>query len=339
MKTYLLYGPKDIRLAEKPAPNPEAGQVLVEIKFTGICGSDLHYFNHGFCGRFVPKRPFALGHEFSGIVREVGSNVQSLSIGDEIAIDPSMPCGSCNHCRSGHYNLCLNMKFFGSASCDPHIDGSMGEFVAVPSSNCYVLPKGIDLAQASLLEPLSVAMHAVRQVGNISGKSVLITGGGPIGQLILRVARAFGAYRVTMSDVNAFARDFALASGANAAINPVDENAWQANGHYDVVIEASGVPSALSNGLEVVRRGGTVVLVGTLPELFSLPGNLIMSKELKLFGSFRFAHVFQDAINMVAAGQINLDGIVTDIYGFDDVPIAMEKALAKDHVMKVQIAV
>ena len=339
MKTYLLYGPKDIRLAEKPAPNPEAGQVLVEIKFTGICGSDLHYFNHGFCGRFVPKRPFALGHEFSGIVREVGSNVQSLSIGDEIAVDPSMPCGSCNHCRSGHYNLCLNMKFFGSASCVPHIDGSMGEFVAVPSSNCYVLPKGIDLAQASLLEPLSVAMHAVRQVGNISGKSVLITGGGPIGQLILRVARAFGAYRVTVSDVNAFARDFALASGANAAINPVDENAWQANGHYDVVIEASGVPSALSNGLEVVRRGGTVVLVGTLPELFSLPGNLIMSKELKLFGSFRFAHVFQDAINMVAAGQINLDGIVTDIYGFDDVPIAMEKALAKDHVMKVQIAV
>jgi len=339
MKTYLLYGPKDIRLAEKPAPNPEAGQVLVEIKFTGICGSDLHYFNHGFCGRFVPKRPFALGHEFSGIVREVGSNVQSLSIGDEIAVDPSMPCGSCNHCRSGHYNLCLNMKFFGSASCDPHIDGSMGEFVAVPSSNCYVLPKGIDLAQASLLEPLSVAMHAVRQVGNISGKSVLITGGGPIGQLILRVARAFGAYRVTMSDVNAFARDFALASGANAAINPVDENAWQANGHYDVVIEASGVPSALSNGLEVVRRGGTVVLVGTLPELFSLPGNLIMSKEWKLFGSFRFAHVFQDAINMVAAGQINLDGIVTDIYCFDEVPIAMEKALAKENVMKVQIAV
>jgi 2-desacetyl-2-hydroxyethyl bacteriochlorophyllide A dehydrogenase len=231
------------------------------------------------------------------------------------------------------------MKFFGSASCDPHIDGSMGQYVVVPSSNCYVLPKGIHLAQASLLEPLSVAMHAVRQVGDISGKSVLITGGGPIGQLILRVARAFGAYRVTMSDVNAFARDFALASGANAAINPVDEKAWQANEHYDVVIEASGVPSALSNGLEVVRRGGSVVLVGTLPELFSLPGNLIMSKELKLFGSFRFAHVFQDAISMVAAGQINLDGIVTDIYGFDDVPIAMEKALAKENVIKVQIAV
>lgn len=113
MKTYLLYGPKDIRLADRPVPTLEAGEVLVEIKFTGICGSDLHYFNHGFCGRFVPKRPFALGHEFSGIVREVGSNVQGLSTGDEIAVDPSMPCGSCNHCRSGHYNLCFNMKFLG----------------------------------------------------------------------------------------------------------------------------------------------------------------------------------------------------------------------------------
>ena len=339
MKTYLLYGPKDIRLAEKPAPNPEAGQVLVEIKFTGICGSDVHYFNHGFCGRFVPKRPFALGHEFSGIVKQLGSNVQGLSVGDEVAVDPSMPCGACNFCRSGHYNLCLSMKFFGSASCDPHIDGSMGQFVVVPSSNCYVLPEGIDLANASLLEPLSVAMHAVRQVGDISGKSVLITGGGPIGQLILRVARAFGAYKVTMSDVSAYARDFALASGAIAAINPLDEHAWQSDNNYDVVFEASGVPSALANGLEVVRRGGAVVLVGTLPELFSLPGNLIMSKELKLFGSFRFAHVFHDAINMVAAGQINLDGIVTDIYGFDDVPEAMQKALAKENVMKVQIAI
>jgi L-idonate 5-dehydrogenase len=231
------------------------------------------------------------------------------------------------------------MKFFGSASCDPHIDGSMGQFVVVPSSNCHVLPKGIDLSKASLLEPLSVAMHAVRQVGDISGKSVLITGGGPIGQLILRVARAFGAYKVTVSDVSAYARDFALASGAIAAINPLDEHAWQSDNNFDVVFEASGVPSALANGLEVVRRGGAVVLVGTLPELFTLPGNLIMSKELKLHGSFRFAHVFQDAINMLASGQINLDGIVTDIFAFDDVPAAMQKALAKENVMKVQIAV
>ena len=339
MKAAVLVKPLHIELGDYPIPNPGPGQLRIRLQEVGICGSDVHYFNHGFCGRFVPNRPFALGHEFSGIVKQLGSNVQGLSVGDEVAVDPSMPCGACNHCRSGHYNLCLSMKFFGSASCDPHIDGSMGQFVVVPSSNCHVLPIGIDLSKASLLEPLSVAMHAVRQVGDISGKSVLITGGGPIGQLILRVARAFGAYKVTVSDVSAYARDFALASGAIAAINPLDEHAWQSDNNFDVVFEASGVPSALANGLEVVRRGGAVVLVGTLPELFTLPGNLIMSKELKLHGSFRFAHVFQDAINMLASGQINLDGIVTDIFAFDDVPAAMQKALAKENVMKVQIAV
>jgi L-idonate 5-dehydrogenase len=338
MKTFLLYGAKDIRLAEKPTPVLEAGQVLLEPKFTGICGSDVHYFQHGYCGSFVPKRPFALGHEFAGVVREIGPNVLSLKVGDAVAVDPSMPCGGCLHCRSGHYNRCLSMRYFGSASCDPHIDGAMSQLVVVPATNCFVLPPGISMAQASLLEPLCVAMHAVRQVERIAGASVLITGGGPIGQLILRVVRAFGAVKVTLSDVDGFARDFALESGASTIINPREENAWKPDPGFDVVFEASGVPSALANGIEAARRGGSVVLVGTLPEHFSIPGNLIMNRELKLLGSFRFANVFEDAINLVAAGIINLDGIVSETYGFDDIPRAMHKALSKDQVIKVQIA-
>lgn len=339
MKTYLLYGAKDIRLAEKSIPEPGPGQVLIQPRFTGICGSDVHYFQHGYCGNFVPKRPFALGHEFAGVIHSIGSNVYGLKVGDEVAIDPSMPCGSCQHCRSGHYNLCQSMRYFGSASCDPHIDGAMGQYVVAPAANCYVLPAGISMAQASLLEPLCVAMHAVRQVGRIAGTSILITGGGPIGQLILRVVRAFGAYNVTVSDVNGFAREFSLKSGANRVVNPLEENAWKSLNEFDVVFEASGVPSALSNGIQVVRRGGTVVLVGTLPESFSIPGNLIMNRELKLLGSFRFANVFEDAMKMVAEGLINLDGMVTNIYGFDEIPQAMQRALDKDQVMKVQIAI
>ncbi len=338
MKTFLLYGSKDIRLSEKSIPNLGADQVLVQPKFTGICGSDVHYFRHGYCGNFVPKQPFALGHEFSGIIHSVGENVQYLKVGDEVAVDPSMPCRNCKHCHSGHYNLCLSMKYFGSASCDPHIDGSMGQFVVTPAANCFVLPSGISLAQASLLEPLCVAMHAVRQAGRIAGSSILITGGGPIGQLILRVVKAFGAYNTTLSDVDEFAREFALKSGANHAVNPLDENAWKSSAGFDIVFEASGVPSALANGLQVVRRGGTVVLVGTLPEQFSIPGNLIMNRELKILGSFRFANVFEDAINLLSAGIINLEGIVTDIFRFEDIPLAMEKALEKKGVMKIQIA-
>jgi 2-desacetyl-2-hydroxyethyl bacteriochlorophyllide A dehydrogenase len=182
-------------------------------------------------------------------------------------------------------------------------------------------------------------MHAVKQVDQIAGTSILITGGGPIGQLILRVVRAFGAYNVTVSDVNEFAREFSLKSGANSVVNPLEENAWKSFNGFDVVFEASGVPSALANGIQVARRGGSVVLVGTLPDSFSIPGNLIMNRELKLLGSFRFANVFEDAMNMVAEGIINLDGIFTDSYSFDNIPQAMQRALDKDKVMKVQIAI
>jgi len=337
MKTYLLYGAKDIRLSEKSVPIPGADQVLIKPKFTGICGSDVHYFQHGYCGNFIPKRPFALGHEFAGVVDSIGANVIGLKVGDEVAVDPSMPCGSCKHCRSGHYNLCLSMRYFGSASCDPHLDGAMGQYLVVPATNCHILPAGISMAQASLLEPLCVAMHAVKQVDRIAGTSILITGGGPIGQLILRVVRAFGAHDITVSDVSKFARAFSLKSGAYKVVNPLEENAWKYYNGFDIVFEASGSPSALANGIQVTRRGGSVVLVGTLPESFSIPGNLIMNKELKLYGSFRFANVFEDAMNMVAAGIINLDGIVTDTFSFDDIPKAMQYALDKNGVMKVQI--
>ena len=337
MKTYLLYGSKDIRLTEKPIPAPNENQVLIKPTFTGICGSDIHYFQHGYCGNFIPKRPFALGHEFAGVIVSIGSQVEGLNVGDEVAVDPSMPCGSCKYCKSGHYNLCTSMRYFGSASCDPHIDGAMGQFLVAPATNCHILPAGISMAQASLLEPLCVAMHAVKQVDRIAGNSILITGGGPIGQLILRVVRAFGALDVTVSDVSDFARAFSLKSGANKVVNPLEENAWKNHNGFDVVFEASGVPSALANGIQATRRGGSVVLVGTLPENFAIPGNLIMNKELKLYGSFRFANVFEDAINLVAAGIINLDGIVTDTYSFDDIPKAMQRALDKNGVMKVQI--
>ena len=156
------------------------------------------------------------------MIYKIGSGVEGLKMGDEVAVDPSMPCNQCNFCRNGKYNLCKSMKYFGSASCDPHIDGGFGQFVLAPAKNCYVLPPGINMSQASLLEPLSVAMHAVKQVDSLIGKSILITGGGPIGQLILRVARSFGALEITVSDVSRYALDFSLLSGSNRGGKSVD---------------------------------------------------------------------------------------------------------------------
>ncbi|NDA61632.1 MAG: L-idonate 5-dehydrogenase [Chitinophagia bacterium] len=337
MKSFLLHGPQDIRLAQRTMPVCDEGQVIVQTKYTGICGSDIHYFRDGFCGSFKPKYPFALGHEFSGIVHFVGEGVTSLSVGDAVAIDPSMPCGACSFCREGQYNLCKNMRFFGSASCDPHQDGSMASYVVAPASNCFVLPQGISLSQASLLEPLSVAMHAVRRAGPIAGKKVLITGGGPIGQLILRVVKAMGAYTITLSDVSEYARAFAITSGANWAINPLENGALQQLDQMDIVLEASGNPAALNNGIQAPKKGGTLVLVGTLPETFAINGNAIMSKQLQVLGSFRFANVFEDAIRMVAAGIIQLDGMITNTYSFDEIPQALNYALTQHERMKIQI--
>ena len=338
MRSFLLYGAGDLRPAERPAPAPPPGSVVVEPRFTGVCGSDVHYFRHGYCGRFVPKRPFALGHEFAGVVTELGAGVTTLSPGDEVAIDPSMPCGSCRCCRGGRYNLCPDMRYFGSASCDPHLDGSLAQFVPVPAGNCHRLPTGITLAEASLMEPLSVALHAVRQCGSPAGRNVLVAGGGPIGQLILRVAKAFGAWRVTVSDPDPFARDFALRHGADAAIDPLSPDAWEVPDAFDIVFEASGATAALCNGIEATARGGTLVLVGTLPDRVELPANLVMNRELTLRGSFRFANVFSDALRLVAAGILSLDGLVTHVFPFEETPQALQAATARRSVMKVQIA-
>jgi L-idonate 5-dehydrogenase len=337
MKSFLLYGPKEVQLAERPMPTCGPTQVIVQPKYTGICGSDIHYFRDGYCGSFKPKYPFALGHEFSGVIHSVGEHVTGLAVGDQVAIDPSMPCGSCNYCRGGKYNLCLNMRFFGSASCDPHQDGSMSEYVLVPASNCYVLPPGISLSQASLLEPLSVAMHAVQRAGSVAGKRVLITGGGPIGQLILRVLKSFGAYSITLSDVSNYAREFALLSGATQAVNPMQPAEMRQLESMDIVWEASGNPSALNDGIGALKRGGTLVLVGTMPETFSITGNAIMSKQLSILGSFRFAHVFEEAIRMVAAGIIQLDGLITDTFPFEETPQALQEALTRHERMKMQL--
>ena len=339
MKTYQLHGAKDVRLTEKPDPEPQSDQVVIRVSTMGICGSDLYYYKQGYCGRFVPKEPFALGHEFSGIVSATGSEVSGVEVGDRVTVDPSMPCGTCFQCRQGTYNRCTNMKFLGSASCYPHIDGALSVFVVVPAENCFLLPDSVSLEQAALLEPLSVAVHAVLQADSVAGANVLITGGGTIGQLVLRVVQAFGAARTTVSDVTPFARNFALESGASDVIDPLADNPWEGHDGFDVVFEASGAVPALDAALQVIARGGTLVQIGSLPEEVPISANLIMTKELTVKGSFRYAHVFEKALNLIASGSINLDGIISRTYAYEDVPAAFEDALNKTEGVKIQVSV
>lgn len=334
MRAFILHGKQDLRRGELTTPAAEPGQVLVRVRRVGICGSDVHYFSHGRVGNFVPKRPFALGHEFAGEVAELGAGVSGFSPGDRVVIDPSQPCGHCQHCRSGRYNLCENMRYFGSASCDPHLDGGFAEFVAVPARNCHLMPEAMTWGEAAMLEPLSVALHATQRAGNLAGTSVYVAGGGAIGQLITLAARAFGAAHVTLGDLAEFPRRFAIEQGADAAINPADADSDQ---NFDIVFEAAGSTHALIHGLKAVRRGGIIVQVGTLPPEVPIPANLIMSKELTVTGSFRFAHVFPMALQFAASRRINVVPLISQTFPFDETPQAMALAVSKQGVIKIQI--
>jgi len=342
MKAFVLYGKEDLRLEDHPKPEVKPGQVLIKTRRVGVCGTDVHYFMDGRAGASIPKRPFIFGHEVAGEVAEIGIGVEHLQVGMRVAIDPSQPCGHCWLCRSGRYNLCRTTAFLGSAKFDPPTHGTNREYFTMPAANCYPLPDQLDDGQAAMLEPLSVATHGVMRAGTVAGKSVLVTGGGPIGQMAAIVARAFGADSVTVSDVADYPRQFAKQNGADFVLDPTSHTIKDAIQQivpkgFDVVLEASGAPAATRQAIDVVGYGGTIVQVGTLPPTVELPFNMIMEKELQVLGSFRFAHVFPLALKQMAAGRMNLKPMISKIFPFGQLPDALRAGHQKGSIMKIQI--
>lgn len=342
MKVFMLHGEKDLRAENIDLPAAPAGHVLLRIKRAGICGSDIHYYSHGKIGGFIPKRPFVLGHEFAGEVVSAGDAAGSSLIGRRVTVDPSIPCGDCKHCRSGRYNLCRNMRFYGSASCDPHIDGGFAEYTVAPAKNCFIVPDSLGWGEAAMIEPLSVVVHAARRAGDIAGRRVLVTGGGTIGQLMALAARAFGASQVVMSDIAAYPRKLAVTLGADAALDARDADFEQqstalSQGGFDFVFEASGSPHALAQAIAAAERGATIVQVGTLPTPVTAPLNSIMAKELNFIGSFRFANVFATALDLAVSRKVSLTALISAVLPLSDMQKAMDLAIGKDEVVKVQI--
>lgn len=342
MKRFRLHGPRLLMLDDVPEPSVGVSDVLVAVRHVGLCGSDKHYFAHGRCGRFVPKAPFALGHEFSGVVAAIGDLVRKIKVGDRVTIDPLQACGQCAMCRSEHANLCVEKRYMGSAAAWPHVDGGLSEKVCVPSSNVYPLPSSVDLATAALIEPASVAFHAVKRAGDISGASVLVVGGGAIGQLILRIVRALGAVRAVLADPVEYNRTFAIKGGADQAVDPQAEGVMaqlvsQNSCGFDVVLEAAGAESALDMAITLVRKGGVVVQVGTLPDLVSIPANLIMSKEIDLRGSIQYHKAFPEVIALLASGRLKISDLITHRFPFAEAPAAFGFALNSRDSIKILV--
>jgi L-idonate 5-dehydrogenase len=343
MRAWVLHGARDIRLENRQRPTAAESSVVVRVARAGICGSDIHYFQEGRVGSFVLKTPFVLGHEFAGEVVETGPGVSSLSKGDRVVVDPTIPCRVCPQCRQGRSNLCVSMRVFGSAASVPHLDGGFQEYVVSPASCCHRLPESIDYAVGALVEPLAVAAHAVARSGGVAGLRVLITGAGAIGQTVLSVARAMGAPRIAVTDPDSFARRFALEHGADQAIDPSTPDAEArlselAPHGFDRVFETSGSPHALRLAIQACNRGATLVQIGTLPIDAPVPTNLIMTKELAYLGSFRYANVFDQVLDLIEGKRISVDHLVTHVFALDELPAGLETAIRKGNSIKVQIS-
>lgn len=343
MTAAVWHGAKDIRLEPRRRPELRPGFVLLRTRRVGICGSDLHYYEQGYCAAFVPDRPFVLGHELTAEVTALGEGVASVKVGDRVTVNPARACGFCDHCKGGRPNLCRQTIMLGSASTTPPTDGAMAEFVGVRADQCHVLPPGLDDGLGAMMEPLAVALHAVKRAGVVSGRRVLITGGGTIGLLVAVAARAFGAAPVVVTDVVAARRAKALAVGADAALDPTAKDlAAQvralAGEGFDVILEASGARAALRQAFDLVRPGGTIVQIGTLgTEDVPLPANQVMVREINFVGSMRYGHVFDEAIRLVASGRIDLRPFISDVLPLADCRRAMELAGDKASALKVQL--
>jgi L-iditol 2-dehydrogenase len=315
----VLYAARDLRVEERAVPEPGPREVLVEIAAVGVCGSDVHYYEHGRIGSFVVDAPMVLGHESAGRVVGLGPDVTRHAVGDRVTLEPGVPCGRCRECRAGRYNLCRDVKFFAT----PPIDGAFANFVTIHEDFAFTLPDSVSDEEGALMEPLSVGIWACQKAGVSAGDHVLITGAGPIGLLAQQVALAFGATEVTVTDVSPERLALARRTGATRTVQAGEETLGE-GAEFDALIECSGHPAALKEGIGALRPAGVAVVVGMGPEEdATVPLSLIQSRELWLTGTFRYANTYPTAIELVASGRVDLNAIVTGRYGLDDAEAAL----------------
>ena len=323
MRAAVLHAPGDVRVEERAVPEPGPREVLVQIAAVGVCGSDVHYYEHGRIGPYVVREPLVLGHESAGRVVALGPGATRHAAGDRVALEPGVPCGRCRECRAGRYNLCRDVRFFAT----PPVDGAFADYVAIHEDFAFALPDSVSDEAGALMEPLSVAVWACRKAGVAPGARVLVTGAGPIGLLTLQVALASGAAAVAVTDVNEHRLALARRLGATDRLEDAD-----------ALVECSGHPDALRQGIAALRPAGTAVVVGMGPEEdATVPLSLIQNRELWLTGTFRYANTYPTAIALAAAGRVDLEAIVTARFGLDQAEAALRAGREDPAAVKAMV--
>lgn len=339
MEALIIHAPGDLRVEEVPTPRTLPHQLKVRVRCGGICGSDLHYFQHGGFGTVRIQQPMILGHEVSGVVEAVGSGVGDFEVGQRVAVSPSRPCGQCRYCQQGLQNHCLDMKYYGSAMRMPHIQGAFRQELVVDATQAHKLADSVSDAEGAMAEPLSVALHAVRRAGPLVGKNVLVTGCGPIGALLVIAARAAGATHITVTDVASAPLRSAGKVGADETLNVAEDPQALAKyeadkGFFDVLFEASGNERALNGAFPVLRPRGIIVQVG-LGGNMTIPINTIVAKEFDLRGAFRFHEEFATAVALLNKGLVNVKPLISASLPYRDASRAFALAADRSQAMKV----
>ena len=319
-----MYEVGKIRISDCEMPEVSPDKVLIKVECCGICGSDVHFFRYGRIGEKIAPIPFVLGHEISGTVVKIGENVNNLKVGDRVAVEPGTPCGNCEMCRKGRYNLCENMEFLAA----PPVGGALKMYIAHSANMCFKLPDNISFEQGALIEPLAVSMYACLRGDVGLGKTVCILGGGTIGILEVICCKALGASKIIVSDLYDKKLQKASDRGADVVVNVTKENLEEAvmratdGKGCDVVIEAAGVAATMSQTWKYVKKGGIIVVSGNVTEPVSYDFMSLMRKEADIRTIWRYKNLYPTLIDAVSIGKINLDGIVTQRFQFDESEIA-----------------
>ena len=330
MRVSVLYAAGKLGIEDRPEPTPGRHEVLVKVASVGVCGSDVHYYEHGRIGSYAVEAPLVLGHEASGVVVDVGPEVTRLRPGQRVSLEPGVPDFTCAECLAGRYNLCHGMRFFAT----PPIDGAFAESVTMHEQFAHPVPDTLSDDAAALLEPLSVGLWACWKGRVTAGSRVLVTGAGPVGLVATQVAKALGAAEVVVTDVNPSRLALAKDLGATATLDARSEPVSQAAVEPDVLLECSGHAGATTEAIGALARAGRVVLVGMGSDQMPLPVSRIQERELTVTGTFRYAHTWPAAIALASSGRVDLDRLVTGHYGLEEVQAALTATRSDPNVVK-----
>lgn len=331
---------REIEMQKRPIPVPKDNEVLVKIKHVGLCGSDMHFYEYGRIGSVVMDSPTVLGHESAGEIVEVGKNVKNLSVGDRVALEPGVPCGKCEFCKEGKYNLCPDVAFM---AC-PGYDGAFAEYVAYPSDMAFKLPANVDTIEGGLIEPLAVGFHAVSQSGVRAGQKAVILGSGCIGLVTLMVLKMIGISEVYVVDVIAKRLEMAKELGATKVLKAdevdVEKTIKELTGNgADAVFETAGNKITTLQTAHLVKAGGVVTIVGMgVDPVIPYDISALVWKEATIKTVFRYRNLYPTAIKAVEAGQIPLKKIATHYFDFANLKEAIDYNIEnKSEVIKAVI--